>query len=376
MKLRYLHPRIGKIKKMYKESRTKRYVFEGKILILICILAAACNSQNNEAQENSSFRSFSGEAQGTTYSISYEDSTATLFSKQAADSILDAIDMSLSEWVDSSVISKFNDRDSIEISDPHFLNVFFRGREISKLTDGAFEPMIMPLVHAWGFGPHGAIPKGEVNIDSLMTLVHTDIEITPLDSSAGDFNSAHFIFKKMKGQKLDVNGIAQGYSVDVIGDYLESKDIHNFMIEVGGEVLAHGQNAHGEPWKIGIDKPVDPDQDRQLQAIAHVKDMAICTSGSYRKFYEMNGKRFSHTINPQTGKPVEHNLISTTVLAPNCTNGDTFATAFMVMGVEKTKEFVKDHPELHLDVYLIYDGADGGWESYMSPGMEKITEVL
>lgn len=361
---------------MYLKSSLKRRLFWSQILILICILAVACNSEKKEAPENSHFISFSGDAQGTTYSISYEDSTGTLFSKAAADSILDAIDMSLSEWVDSSVISKFNNLDSIEISDPHFLNVFFRGREISTLTDGAFEPMIMPLVHAWGFGPHGAIPKGEVNIDSLMTLVHTDIEITPLDSSAGDFNSAHFIFKKMKGQKLDVNGIAQGYSVDVIGDYLEWLGIHNFMIEVGGEVLAHGQNAHGEPWKIGIDKPVDPDQDRQLQAIARVKNMAICTSGSYRKFYEKDGKRYSHTIDPHSGKPVAHSLISTTVLAPNCTNGDTFATAFMVMGVEKTKEFVKAHPELHLDVYLIYDGANGEWESYMSPGMEKITEVL
>ena len=361
---------------MYLKSSLKRRFFEGQILIMICILASACNSETKEAPENSHFISFSGEAQGTTYSISYEDSTGTLFSKAAADSILDAIDMSLSEWVDSSIISKFNDHDSIEISDPHFLNVFFRGREISTLTDGAFEPMIMPLVHAWGFGPNGAIPKGEVNIDSLMVLVHTDIEITPLDSSAGDFNSAHFIFKKRKGQKLDVNGIAQGYSVDVIGDYLEWLGIHNFMIEVGGEVLAHGQNAQGQPWKIGIDKPVGPDQDRQMQAIAHVTDMAICTSGSYRKFYEKDGKRYSHTIDPHSGKPVDHNLISTTVLAPNCTNGDTFATAFMVMGVEKTKAFIEAHPELHLDVYLIYDGQNGEWESYMSPGMKKITEVL
>ncbi len=361
---------------MYKESKLERYVFDGKILILICILAAACNSENRKEPENSHFNSFSGKAQGTTYSISYEDSTGTLFSKQSADSILDAIDMSLSEWVDSSVISKFNDLDSVEISDPHFLNVFFRGREISKLTGGAFEPMIMPLVHAWGFGPNGAIPKGDIHIDSLMALVHTDIEITPLDTLDGDFDSPHFIFNKMKGQQLDVNGIAQGYSVDVIGDFLEAKGIHNFMIEVGGEVLAHGQNAHAEAWKIGIDKPVAPDQDRQLQAVALVTDMAICTSGSYRKFYEKNGKRYSHTIDPQSGKPVEHNLISTTVLAPNCTNGDTFATAFMVMGVEKTKEFIKDHPELHLDVYLIYDGENGEWESYMSPGLEKITEVL
>ena len=343
------------------------------LFLPILIFIASCGSGPEPATVNEAYRNVSGEAQGTTYSITYEDSTGLLFSAEAADSILDAIDMSLSEWVDSSVISVFNRSDSMVISDPHFLNVYFRGREISRLTKDAFEPKVMPLVHAWGFGPNGAQPKGDVQIDELMELVHTPFQVTAMDTTAG---RRKYLFVKNPGQELDVNGIAQGYSVDVVGDYLRHLGIRNFMVEIGGEVLAYGKNARGESWKIGVDKPVDPDQPRELMAIVRIDDRAICTSGSYRKFYVKDGKKYSHTIDPTTGKPVDHSLISTTVLAPTCMDGDTFATAFMVMGVEGTKTFLKEHPELGLDVYLIFADKNGAWESYMSPGMKEVTEIL
>lgn len=352
---------------------SKKILYVLGFTCLAGVWLTSCSPAKKEGKAESDFQSIRGEAQGTTYSITYEDSTGGLFSKQEADSIFEAIDNSLSEWVDSSTISLFNRKDSMLISDPHFLKVFFRGREISDLTGGAFEPKVMPLVHAWGFGPNGAEPKGEVRIDSLMDLIHTPIEAIPVDTLS---EKPKFILKKMKGQELDVNGIAQGYSVDVLGKFLDSKGIDNFMVEVGGEVLASGKNANGEYWKIGIDKPVDPDQPRQLQAVARVKNKAICTSGSYRKFYVKDGQRYSHTIDPLTGKPVDHGLISTTVMASNCMDGDTFATAFMAMGVERAKEFIDTHPELDLAVYLIYDAGDGEWETYMSPGMKEVVEVL
>jgi len=355
-----------------KRSKNKEII---GFLCCILLISAACTNQNTEKEEENHFQNVSGEAQGTTYSITYLDSIGGIFSKQEADSILNAIDTALSVWVEESTISKFNKMDSMKIDDPHFLNVFFRGREIVNQTKGAFQPMVMPLVRAWGFGPTGAHPKGDLNTDSLMVLVNTELKITPADSSS-DGNSASFFIQKMAGQQIDVNGIAQGYSVDVIADFLKARGVENFMVEIGGEVFAYGVNNANEPWRIGIDKPVQLVQQRELQAIAKVDNRAIATSGSYRKFYEVDGKRYSHTIDPATGKPVDHQLLSATVMAPNCTNADAFATAFMVKGVEASKQYVQDHPELKLDIYLIFNDESEGFKTYLSPGMkEKIEEL-
>lgn len=147
------------------------------------------------------------------------------------------------------------------------------------------------------------------------------------------------------------------------------------MVEIGGEVLAHGVNDKGELWRIGIDKPVDIEEERQLQAIAKVENRAIATSGSYRKYYMSNGKRYSHTINPKTGKPVEHQLLSATVLAPNATDADGYATAFMVMGVEESIEFVEENADLELDIYLIFSRGDS-LNTYMSKGLRQIIEEI
>ncbi len=327
--------------------------------------------QQAPEKSNTDYIGISGEAQGTTYQISFEDTSESLFSKRQADSIFTAIDNSLSVWVPSSVISSFNAQDTSLIVDPHFLTVFFRGEEIKTLSEGAFEPMIMPLVRAWGFGPEGGKPKGDLNIDSLLVLIHSPVQTKPIDDE-----SAGFIMLKSPGQSLDVNGIAQGYTVDVLAEHFEDIGIENFMIEVGGEVRAKGQNAKSKPWSIGIDKPIDISEGRELQAIAHVSNRSIATSGSYRKYYEIDGKRYSHTINPMTGKPVDHQLLSATVMAPNCTNADAFATVFMVKGVEGTKAFIKAHPELELEVYLIFNGPDGTLETFTSPGLEAVIEKL
>ena len=343
-------------------------------LVFSVLVLVSCDNPEDEMRRNENFRHISGEAQGTTYAITYLDSTNRKFSKALADSILDDFDMSLSVWRDNSTISKFNRLDSMTISDALFITIFFRGREIENLTGGAFQPMIMPLVRAWGFSKEGAHPKGDLNTDSLMALVHTPLIVLPADTSAERQNEAR-IFKKEPGQQIDVNGIAQGYSVDVLADFLRSRGIRDFMIEVGGEVLANGVNDKGELWRIGIDKPIDLDQERALQAIAKIDNRAIATSGSYRKYYMNNGKRYSHTIDPNTGKPVDHELLSTTVLAPNATDADGFATAFMVMGVEKSIEFVEENPNLKLDIYLIYGQGDS-LNTYMSKGLKDILEEI
>lgn len=353
------------------KNRNRIYIL---IFITSLIIINSCGTSPVEKSVNSNYRTVAGEAQGTTYAITFLDSTGNLFSKHMADSIFEVIDNSLSVWNENSTISKFNRSDSMLVSDTLFLSVLFRAREMEELTGGAFQPMIMPLVKAWGFGPEGVKQKREFDMDSLLKWVHTPIKI-----SLADTGKAHgipsFLIAKQKDQELDVNGIAKGYTVDLLADFLLEKGIENFMVEVGGEIAMRGVNKTGENWHIGIDKPVNPDEDRALLAIAEVSNRSMATSGSYRKFYEENGMRFSHTIDPQLGKPVNHNLLSATVLAPNCANADALATAFMVMGVEKTKEFLLQHPELQLDVYLIFaDGED--LKTYVSPGLEKMLKKV
>ena len=338
------------------------------------LILTGCQSPEPGNEVNKNYRNITGEAQGTTYSITFLDSTGIQFSKQIADSIFHEIDISLSVWNKNSTISEFNRTDSMAVSDPIFLAVFFRGREIADLTQGAFQPMIMPIVRAWGFGPDGVHPKGDLNTDSLMVLVNTPLKISAGDTLAESEKPTYFI-SKLNGQELDVNGIAKGYTVDMLGAFLKERGIVNFMIEVGGEILVNGVNNKGEIWHIGIDKPVDPEENRELLAVAEINNRAVATSGSYRKFYENNGKRYSHTIDPSTGKPVDHNLLSTTVLAANCANADAFATAFMVMGVEKSKQFIANHPDLKLDVYLIY-AEDDSLKTYMSSGLKDILKEI
>lgn len=322
-----------------------------------------------------------GEAQGTTYSIKYLGGDTLRIEKAAIDSILDAIDQSLSTWVDHSTISRFNRADTITIDDPHFIAIFEMGKELSALTGGAFHPMVAPLVRAWGFGPEGGQVKDNLDVDSLMRLVTWDIEVTPIapsEPSGGgvDTPPGALLFAKAKGVEIDVNSYAQGYAVDVLVDYLLDRGVQDMMVEVGGELAARGLNAEGEAWRIGIDKPVDLEAVRELQAAVALIDAAMATSGTYRKFYEKDGKKYSHTIDPATGHPVAHNLLSVTVMAPNATHADAMATAFLVMGVEGTKAFLAAHPELHLEVFLIYDVEAEGLATYTSPGWKERVEEL
>ncbi len=344
-------------------------LFFSGLILLFC--ASGCQDSSTEADSN--YLNISGEAQGTTYSITYLDSTGEKFSKAMADSVLEAIDLSLSTWVENSTISVFNQSDSIEVTDPHFLNMYFRGKEIGKLTNGSFELKISPLVNAWGFGPEGAKPIGKVEVDSLMTLVNADFQVIPDTTDSSE--KSRFLFVKKDRQEIDVNGIAQGYSVDVMADALKQKGIENFMVEIGGEVSASGKNQDGKIWRIGIDKPLPPTEARELEAVVELNNMSMATSGSYRKFYEQDGKKYSHTIDPKTGNPVDHNLLSVTVQALNCTNADAFATAFMVMGVDGTKQFIAENPQLDLEVFLIF-GSEDGYETYTSSGFKKSMKNL
>jgi thiamine biosynthesis lipoprotein len=246
-----------------------------------------------------------------------------------------------------------------------FEQVFNRAQYVSKETDGAFDITVAPLVNLWGFGFKTGENPSKQKIDSLMQFV--------------GYQSVSLNNKKVKkvhpNTMLDAAAIAKGYACDVVAQFLRNKGIQHFMVEIGGEVITCGNSPKRIPWKIGVTKPVDDSLNiqQEQQAVLNVTDMAMATSGNYRNFYYKGGKKYAHTIDPKTGYPVQHSLLSATVLAKDCATADAFATAFMVMGIDKAKTVLEKHPELM--AYFIYADAKGELAVWHSPTMEgKILE--
>jgi thiamine biosynthesis lipoprotein len=290
--------------------------------LLVIFLITSCS-------QKASYIKNSGFIQGTTYSFIYESPKGIDFQKELENE-LKRFDGSLSNYQTNSIISRMNHNDSTVLADELFEACFERAMEISEITDGAFDLTVGPLVNAWGFGFEDDQAVGSTKIDSLMQFVgFQKIKL-----------ANRKLIKENKDIKVDVNAIAQGYSVDVIVNWLEHKNIENYLVEIGGEVRAKGINGKGIVWKIGIDKPIEDQSasNRELQAIASLNNKSLATSGNYRKFYEKDGIKYSHTINPKTGYPARNTLLSASVLATDCMTADAFATAFMVLGVEKSIE--------------------------------------
>ena len=277
------------------------------------------------------------------------------------DSILLEVDSSLSIYKDYSVISKLNNRE-IVTADTLFSEVFLAAKKVYTQTDGNFDCSVKPLVNAWGFY------KDKFG-DSIVIDSAKFRKILPYVG----FDKISLIADTLvmpKGMSLDFNSIAQGFTVDVIARFFENKNIKNYLIEVGGELLAKGKNADGNIWRVGVDKPSeDIDVKERFQFILDLENKALATSGNYRKFYEQDGVKYAHTINPFTGFPAQNRLLSVTVIHDNCMLADAYATAFMVMGVKKTKQFVASNPEI--EIYLVYTGNDGDWKTFISPSMQK-----
>jgi thiamine biosynthesis lipoprotein len=233
--------------------------------------------------------------------------------------------------------------------------------EVSEKTNGAFDITVGPLVSAWGFGLSNRLKMDQRIVDSLLPLV--DYHKVMLDNGR--------LIKTDPRIRIDYNAIAQGYAVDVVAGFLDSKGIQSYLIDIGGEVLARRTKPGGEKWSVAIEMPTqNADDERSILAVVSLQDMAISTSGSYRKFYEENGVRYSHTIDPSTGYPVKHTLLSVSVLASDCMTADAYATAFMVMGVDKGKAFLEKHPKL--EVYFIYTTPEGNMKTYYTKGFGKL----
>jgi len=324
--------------------------------------------------ENDTYN-FSGEAQGTTYTISYYADQKDR--KEGVDSILRLFDQDLSLWVENSLINRFNRFERIDTvfsfyDSTKYMSVTYEiAREVFRQTEGAFDPTVYPLVKAWGFGPDQKRDTPPSNLDSLTRLVGFGHQNCDLMEIVEDYvYQVSWLSKGQPGVMIDFNGIAQGAAVDFIAEYLWREGINDFMIELGGEVYCAGLNKAGQPWQIAIDQPL-ANGERAIQEIVGVSNAGIATSGSYRSFYEKDSKRFSHTIDPKSGYPVEHNLLSATVVASDAAHADAYATALMVMGPEKSKAFLSEPPTEIKAAYLIYE-EQGKLSTWMTESMQAL----
>jgi len=311
-----------------------------KYLYILCaaVVAVACQQMSKE-----NVYYIRGEAQGTTYGITYIAQKP--IEKTAVDSILKVIDLSMSTYIDNSLITKINKGEHLPI-DSHFEKVLSASMDIYKQSDGIFDPSIGQLINAWGFGKkENHIPPTQKQIDSLLALTGMN-KIHVATPPKGTF-----VEKDNPNIQLNFNAIAQGYTSDVIADYFLSKQITNFIVEVGGEIVIHGRNTlKGKSWTIGIDNPLQkPDEDREIVATVELTDCGLATSGNYRKLWtdSLTGQKYVHTINPKTGRPQPSNLLSATVIAPSAMLADGYATTLMALGgIEKAKDFLAQHKEL------------------------------
>ncbi|MBE7442116.1 MAG: FAD:protein FMN transferase [Flavobacteriales bacterium] len=313
-------------------------------------------------EKKSSLISIEGEAQGTTYHIAYINSNGVNY-QRAIDSLLIEIDKSLSTYHKTSIITKFNQADSLVEIDEMFTDVFNLSKQVYQESEGAFNPTVAHLVNAWGFGFKNIENTDSSTIDSLLKFVDFDA-ISIIDNK---------VVKTNKNLMLDFNAIAQGYSVDVIADFLANQGIENYMVEIGGEVKVKGKNDKNKLWRIGIDKPVENETERTLEAVVNLNNQSLATSGNYRKFYEKDGAKYSHTLNPKTGYPVRHSLLSATVITDNCALADAYATVFMVVGIEKAKEILAKNNKIK--AVLIFENENKQLETYVSEELVDFIEL-
>lgn len=315
----------------------------------------------NEVQENVEHE-VNGEAQGTTYTVKYIGQERPSL-KEEIDDLLLLIDQSMSTYIPHSLISQLNEGDSAQI-DEMFMEVYRESEQISKLTDGAFDPTIAPIIKAWGFDYSDPTKMDSSVVNELLQFC---------GFKQFELNGSWLVKRETKA-RLNFNAIAQGYSVDLMAGLLDSLKIENYFVELGGEVKVKGKNKDEILWRVGIDSPSGKNLERKLAAIVSLEDQAMVTSGNYRKYIESDGERYYHTINPKTGFPIRHKLLSTTIIANKTSEADALATAFMVMGMKKSKAFLEQHSGYQ--AVLIFENKQGQLEVYYSPSLKNRVEVL
>lgn len=318
------------------------------ILLILAIGVASCSQQPKKIV-------LEGLAQGSYYAITYFDTQNRNFQHEI-DSIFHAVDMSVNLWVENSIISKVNRNEEVAL-DSIFIDNFRIAQEAARLSDGYFDPTISPIVAAWGFSYKNGDTLTPQLIDSLRTLV---------DYRKVRIENGHII-KDNPAITLDFNAIAQGYTSDLIASFLESQGVVNYLVDTGGEIMTKGGKPNGQPWIVGIEKPADNEKSEQVvQTRIAVRDKGVVTSGSTRKYVERDGKRYSHCINPKTGCPVEHHVLSVTVTADNSTWADALASICMVMGLEQSLPLIESMDGV--EAYYIFINENGKLETFSTEG--------
>ena len=320
------------------------------LMIIGLAVLASCGKQPEKVV-------LQGLAQGSYYAVTYYDEQNRNFQREI-DSIFHAVDMSVNLWVDSSIISKVNRNEEVAL-DSIFIDNFNIAQEAARLSDGYFDPTISPIVAAWGFSYKSGDSLTPQLIDSLRQLV--DYRNIRIENGK--------VVKENPAMTLDFNAIAQGYTSDLIARFLESRGVKNFLVDTGGEIMARGEKPDGKPWIVGIEKPAENmDSERIVQTRIALCDKGLVTSGSTRKYVERNGKRYSHCINPKTGYPVEHQLLSVTVMAENSVWADALASICMVMGKERSLPLIQNMDGV--EAYYIFVNGQNELETFATEGFK------
>ena len=340
------------------------------ILLFALLLGSACNSNSSPKQEKSKkhYLKVNGKTMGTYYAVSYHDPQKRNL-KQGIDSLLEMINLEVSTYIDSSLISQFNKRagakEEVVIEDNHFAQNLRKARDVYQETEGAFDPTVMQLVNYWGFGysPKRAVEEVDsVRIDSIMEYVgFSKLRIKEIEGKRLS------IIKPLSEMQLDFSALAKGYGVDAVGQLLEQYGIVDYLVDIGGEMVARGKNAGNGWWQVGVRTPQKGIND--VESILSLENQALATSGNYEKFYEVNGRKYGHTINPKNGYPEMSSLLSATVLAGDCMTADAYATAFMVMGLDDAFELAVETPGL--EACFIYGTENGELGVMYTEGLKE-----
>ena len=384
------------------------------VFVLLLLGMISCDEENKTAELP--VIAVTGNTQGTTYTVKYLDTLGRDIKPQL-DSILNAIDLSVSTYIDHSLLARFNQADSCSVINNHVLDLFLMSDEIYQTTDGAFDPSVKPIVNLWGFGDSPMqtdtlfmeadstaqrerllLALKDSLIKEQMEYVGLDLVILDGDILSDDIGEIgegndddldeddlfkwstgdpkdNYLCKEEKELSLSFDAIAQGYSADVIGDFLQFKlGINDFLIEIGGEILAQGRKAKGKQWVVQIENPDihNPEAPAGLAKIEMSKFRAVAVSGTYRSYQELAGNKYGHCIDPRTGYPSKSSIVSVATFANECAVADAYATALIVMGIEEAVPFIEGHPFEGVEAFFIYYTEDGDLETYVSSGLEDL----
>lgn len=343
--------------------------------VIMLLVATACNNMTKPVPKQFKLE---GKTMGTTYHVTYTDSAGNNY-QAAIDSVLVEVNQAMSTYIPTSEISRFNQlNDTTTYVNPSrgFESVLVLADDVYKKSRGAFDPTVMPLVNAYGFGYEKMAQVDSVLVDSLMQFVGLNDHISYLWAIDPVSLSKGLRIRKLDHRtQLDLSAIAKGYGVDVVAILLDSMGVESYMVEIGGEVRTKGLNIKGKPWSIGIDSPSESNQfDHKLKAIVQLSNKSMATSGNYRNYKEQNGVKFVHTIDPKTGWPKVSNTLSVSVIANDCATADGFATAIMVMGVNKGLKLAGSLPDI--EAYIIYVDNNGNMQTIATRGFAEIVEEL